>query len=114
MAHNLRLDAEGLKTASAGQARRSTVEDRGRKIMADLKIRVFKGTDPTPQTTVTVPGGVLKIASKLIPKQAMDALQEKGIDLNEIIKLSENPDARGTLVEVEEHKKNERVVIALE
>jgi hypothetical protein len=50
--------------------------------MADLKIRVFKGTDSTPQTTVTVPGGVLKIASKLIPKQAMDALQEKGIDLN--------------------------------
>jgi hypothetical protein len=82
--------------------------------MADLKIRMFKGGDSTPETTVTIPGGVLKIASKLIPKQATDALKEKGIDLDEIIKLSENPDARGTLVEVEEHKKNERVVIALE
>lgn len=82
--------------------------------MADLKIRVFKGGDPAPQTTVTVPGGVLKIASKLIPKPAMEALLEKGIDLDEIIKLSDNPDARGTLVEVEEHKKNERVVISLE
>jgi hypothetical protein len=28
--------------------------------------------------------------------------------------LSENPDATGTLVEIEEHKKNEKVVIALE
>jgi len=82
--------------------------------MADLKIRVFKGGDSDPATTVTIPGGVLKIASKLIPKQATDALQEKGIDIAEIIKLSENPDARGILVEVEEHKKNEKVVIALE
>jgi hypothetical protein len=82
--------------------------------VTDLKIRVFKGDDPEPDTTVTIPGGVLKIASRLIPKQAMEALQDKGIDLDEIIRLSENPEARGTLVEVEEHKKNERVVIALE
>ena len=57
---------------------------------------------------------MLKIASRLIPKRAADALQEKGIDLEEIIRLAENPDARGTLVEVEEHKNNERIVIALE
>ena len=82
--------------------------------MADLKIRVFKGGKREPATTVTIPGGVLKIASKLIPKRAVDALQEKNIDLEEIIKLAENPEARGTLVEVEEHKKDERIVIALE
>lgn len=82
--------------------------------MPDLKIRVFKGSGSEPETTVTVPGGVLKIASKLIPKQATDALQEKGINLDEIIRLSGNPEARGILVEVEEHEKNERIVIALE
>ncbi len=82
--------------------------------MADLKIRVFKDNKSEPDTTVTLPGGVLKIASKLIPRQAINALQEKGIDLEEIIKLSDNPDARGTLVEVEEHEKNEKIVIALE
>jgi hypothetical protein len=82
--------------------------------MPDLKIRVFKGSGSEPETTVTVPGGVLKIASKLIPKRATDALQEKGIDLDEIIRLSGNPEARGILVEVEEHEKNERIVIALE
>ena len=82
--------------------------------MADLKIRVFKGGDSEPETTVTIPGSVLKIASRLVPKQAANALQEKGVDLDEIIRLSENPEARGTLVEVEEHKKKEKVVIALE
>ncbi|MGD8379739.1 MAG: hypothetical protein PVI37_02710 [Gammaproteobacteria bacterium] len=82
--------------------------------MADLKIRVFKGGESNPETTVTIPGGILKIASKIIPRQATSALQDKGIDLEEIIRLSENPEAHGTLVEVEEHKKNERIVIALE
>jgi hypothetical protein len=52
--------------------------------------------------------------SRLIPKQAAAALREKGIDLDEIIRPSTIPDARGTLLEVEDHKKNERVVVALE
>jgi hypothetical protein len=82
--------------------------------MPDLKIRVFKGGGSAPETTVTVPGTVLKIASKLIPRRAAEALQEKGIDLEEIIRLADNPEARGTLVEVEEHRKHERIVIALE
>jgi hypothetical protein len=82
--------------------------------VADLKIRVYKGSETEAATTVTVPGGVLKIASKLIPKQARESLQQQGIDLDEIIRLADNPDARGTLVETEDHKKNERVVISLE
>ena len=82
--------------------------------MTNLKIRIYKIGETNPKTTVTVPGAVLKIASRLMPRQATEILQEKGIDLNEIIQLSKNPDARGTLVEVEDHDKNERIVIALE
>ncbi len=82
--------------------------------MADLKIRVFKGGESSPETTVTIPGSVLRIASRLIPKQTAIALEEKGIDLDEIVRLSENPEAKGTLIEVEEHKKNQRIVISLE
>jgi hypothetical protein len=82
--------------------------------MADLKIRVFKGRETEPETTVTIAGSVLKIASNLIPRQALEALQGEGIELEEILKLAENPEARGILVEVEEHRKNERIVIALE
>ena len=82
--------------------------------MSDLKIRVFKDGDSKPATTVTIPGGVLRIASKLIPARAVVALNEQGIDLAEITRLSESPDAKGTLVEVEDHQKKEKVVIALE
>jgi hypothetical protein len=82
--------------------------------MANLKIRKFKGSELMPETTVTVPGSVLRTASKLIPKQAIEALQKEGIDLEEIIRLSENPEAHGTLVDIEDHRKHERVVISLE
>ena len=82
--------------------------------MADLKIRVFKGGETEPETTITIPGGVLKIASNLIPKQAADALHGKGIDLDELVRLSENPNAQGTLLEIEDHKKKEKLVIALD
>ncbi len=82
--------------------------------MADLKIRVFNGDDSNPETTVTIPCGVLKIASRLIPKQAASALQEKGIEIDELVRLADHPEARGTLVEVQEHKKNEKIVISLE
>jgi len=82
--------------------------------MTDLKIRVFKRGEKNPDTTITIPGNILKIAGKLIPHRLSEILQDKGIDIGEIIRLSENPDAKGTLVEIEEHKKNEKVVIALE
>ncbi len=81
---------------------------------ADLKVRVYKEGDLSPATTVTIPGGVLKIAFSLVPNRAVAALKDEGIDLDELIKLSENPDARGTLVEVEDHRKNERVVVSLD
>ena len=82
--------------------------------MTDLKIRVFKSGKSEPDTTVTVPGNVLKIASKLIPKRLLEILHEKGIDIEELVKLADNPEARGTLIEIEEHKKNEKTVVALE
>ncbi|MGD8484009.1 MAG: hypothetical protein PVF81_04020 [Thioalkalispiraceae bacterium] len=82
--------------------------------MADLKIRVYKDNASKPDTTVTIPGNVLKIASRLIPKPAAKSLEEKGIDLDELTRLAENPEAHGTLIEVEEHHKNEKIIIALE
>jgi hypothetical protein len=76
--------------------------------MADLKIRVFKGGDDQPATTVTIPGGVLRIAASFIPARAVAALNA------EIARLSESPDAKGTLAEIEDHEKGEKVVISLE
>jgi hypothetical protein len=82
--------------------------------MRSLKIKVFKGSATNPETTCTIPTAVLQLAFKLIPRQAIATLHEKGIELEEIIKLSSNPEVHGTLLEVEDHKKNEKVVITLE
>jgi len=81
--------------------------------MVSLKIRVFKGNDKKPEITVIIPLGVLEIASKLIPKQAASVLDKKGIDINQILELSKK-NVKGTLIEIEEHKKKEKVIIAVE
>jgi len=82
--------------------------------MADLKIKIFKNNESDPDTTITIPGKVLEVAQKLIPKQAAEALQEKGIDINELIELSNKSDVQGTIIEIEEHKKKEKVIISIE
>lgn len=82
--------------------------------MTDLKIRVFKIGEEQPATTVRIPGDVLKFAARLIPKQALEAMREKGVDVDEIVRLSETPGWTGVLVEVEDNKKGERVVVTLE
>lgn len=82
--------------------------------MQSVKVRVYKLGEDEPDTTVTIPGAVLRLATRLIPGRASVALREEGIDIEEIVRLAEQPDVRGTLVEVEDHVKGERVVIGLE
>jgi|EndMetStandDraft_4_1072995.scaffolds.fasta_scaffold918879_2 hypothetical protein len=82
--------------------------------MADVKIRVYRGDDRHLATTVTIPGGVLRFAAGLIPRKALGALHDEGIEVEELVRLSENPEARGELVRVEDHDKNEQVIVALE
>ncbi len=82
--------------------------------MADLKIRVFKKGRADPSTTVSIPAGILKIAANLIPRRAKAALEDEGIDVEEIARLSDNPDAHGVIADIEDHDKGERVVLAFE
>ncbi|AOU96963.1 hypothetical protein BI364_02120 [Acidihalobacter yilgarnensis] len=82
--------------------------------MSNLKIRVFTEDNADPDTTVTIPGLVLKFATRLIPGQAKTALLESGIDLDELARLAIDPAITGTLIEIEDHRKNEKIVISLE
>jgi hypothetical protein len=82
--------------------------------MSDLKVRIYKRGSPEPATTITIPGGVLRIARKLIPRRALAAMQAEGIDVEEIVRLSESPEAAGELARIEDHEKDEMVVLALE
>ena len=82
--------------------------------MASLKIRTFNDGKMEPSTTITVPLTIIRYAKKLIPKQFKKELQEKGIDIEVIVELSQNKEIRGTIVEIEKHEKNEKIVIAIE
>ena len=63
--------------------------------MSELKIRVYRGDEDHLATTVTIPAQIVKIAASLVPRRAVTALREQGVELDEIVRLSENPDARG-------------------
>ena len=82
--------------------------------MASLKIRTYKGGKSTPDTTYSIPLKIVRLASGLVPDQARAALLEKGIDVKLIAELARSDDMRGTLVEIEEHKKDEKIIISVE
>jgi len=82
--------------------------------MSQIKIRVFRGDDNHLASTVTIPGGILKIAANLLPRRALQAMSDEGFDLNEVAALADNPEARGEIVSFEDHEKGERVIISIE
>lgn len=82
--------------------------------MPSIKINTFKGGDAKPEVTITIPANVFKIAKKLIPKKAYDVLEEQGIDLNAIDELIGSGEPPGVLVEVVDHRKNEKTIISIE
>ena len=82
--------------------------------MRSIKIREFKTGRDTPEQTVTIPLSIFKIVAKLLPKKALDALQNNDIDIEEIQKLADNPEVEGTILEVEEHTKEVKTIISIE
>ena len=82
--------------------------------MLKMKIRIFKNNDMAPDTTLTVPLAVIKVASKLTPRKAVKTLDDLGIDLDQIIEISKTEEPLGILAEIEEHKKNRKIIISIE
>jgi hypothetical protein len=84
--------------------------------MAHLKIRTFKDGRTSPKTTYTVSLAAIGYVKRLMPKKWFEHLREKGIDIDAdvIVEMSRDETIRGTIVEVENHEKNERIVIAIE
>jgi hypothetical protein len=78
--------------------------------MTKIKIEVFEGG--TPSATITVPVWVVRSAAKLLPKIAGKELREQ-IDIEQVIELTKNPQAKGVVVEIEDHKENQRVVVSI-
>jgi len=84
------------------------------KYMIKLKIRMYENDETEPKTTISVPLVILRFASRFIPQKLQDSLAKKGIDVELIADLAKSEEVRGTLVEIEEHKKGEKTVISIE
>ena len=82
--------------------------------MPSVKITTYKDGEIKPEVTISIPSNVFKIAKKLIPQKAYTALEEQGIDLKGIDELVSSGEASGVLLEIEDHKKNEKTVISIE
>jgi hypothetical protein len=82
--------------------------------VAKLKIRTYKNSEANPDTTISIPLSILRFAKKLIPSPATTALHEKGIDIEMIVELARNEDFRGDIVEIEEHRKDRKIIISIE
>ena len=80
--------------------------------MHTLKIRVLKGTDP--KSTIAIPLRFVKSASRLVPKRAVEAMKEEGIDLAEIVRLADDPEARGEIAVFEDHEKGETTIVSID
>ncbi len=78
--------------------------------MAKFRIEMFESG--APSATITVPTWLVTGASKLFPKIAGQALQEH-IDLDELIAMAKASEANGELIELADHKSDERIVISI-
>jgi hypothetical protein len=82
--------------------------------MHSVKIRIYKRDESKPDTTISIPVGILRFATKLMPKQVLATLLEYGVDLKEIVELAQQDEVQGTLVEIEKHRKDEKIIISIE
>jgi hypothetical protein len=82
--------------------------------MHSVKIRIYKRDESKPDTTISIPLGILRFATKLMPKQVLATLLEYGLDLKEIVELAQQDEVQGTLVEIEKHRKDEKIIISVE
>jgi hypothetical protein len=82
--------------------------------MPSVKITTYKAGEIEPEVTISIPSNVFRIAKKLIPKTAYEALEKEGVDLSGIDELIRSGESIGVILEVEDHKKNEKTVISIE
>jgi hypothetical protein len=79
--------------------------------MSNLVIDVFANS--VHETTVKIPLLVLQIASKLMPRQAIAAIEAKGLNVQEIINAAKSGEVFGNILDITDHKDDARIVISV-
>lgn len=79
--------------------------------MKNICIEVYEGDEKA--STIRIPVAVLRVASKLFPSKYMSSLDRNEVSLSDLLEAASSPDVSGRLIEVEDHKDDERVVISV-
>ncbi|UZJ43212.1 hypothetical protein OOT55_11180 [Marinimicrobium sp. C6131] len=79
--------------------------------MKSVKIEVFEGEER--EATITIPVAVLRVAAKLFPRKYLSPLENNDVSLSDILDAAASPEVDGRLIEFEDHRDNERVVISV-
>ncbi len=82
--------------------------------MVKLTVRTYKRGSQEPASTVSIPLGILDLASRLIPEKVRSALSSEGFELKELAASGRSGELRGVLLEYEDHASGEKTVISLE
>ena len=82
--------------------------------MPSVKITTYKVGEINPEVTISIPSKIFKIAKELIPNSLYKDLEKEGIDLSGIDELIGSGESLGVILEVEDHRKNEKTVISIE
>ncbi|MFC1831996.1 hypothetical protein ACFL0S_08245 [Thermodesulfobacteriota bacterium] len=82
--------------------------------MPSVKITTYKAGEVKPEVTISIPSKVFKIAKKLLPDSLYKDLEKEGIDLSGIDELIGSGESLGVILEIEDHRKNEKTVISIE
>lgn len=81
--------------------------------MQTLKVEIYSLPSLTPKKTITIPGMMLRAASRMMPAAISERLAEKGIDAAEIVRLASDPEVQGVVAEIEDFERNEKIVVSL-
>ena len=80
-----------------------------------LHVEIQGEGEEKPKVNVNIPLELIRVAMGMIPREAQEKLEEKGIDLDKLVEMVETG-VEGRLVEVEHEKKDgkERIVVEIE
>ncbi len=78
--------------------------------MAKIKIDVLEGGKPS--ATITVPLWLARGATGLLTKAAGDKLCDQ-VDIAQVLRAAESPEAHGVILEVEDHEGGDKVSISI-
>ncbi|WP_156948193.1 hypothetical protein [Marinobacterium jannaschii] len=81
-------------------------------VMKFLKIDTYEKDER--DASIRIPLALLKVAARLFPRKHLTSLEAHAISFEDLLQIASSPEVSGTLIEIEDHRSAERLVISVE